>query len=170
MENILFYKKITPNKSIKKEFIRLIENDTSPEPILTPWETVSKASWVNYEFQDKLSILYHKYLSTSVSNVLSIDENKIIMNRIWYHIYDKSSSSNYHYHTHDNEFCQISGIYYLKIKSRKLITNFCFDGGIKTPDVCEGDVILFDARLPHNSPPNTTKSDKIIVSFNLQIL
>lgn len=170
MHETTFYKKIVPDKNIRTEFINLIESDTNPEPILTPWETVSKASWENYNFQDKLSFLYQKNLSSLVANSLNILETKLDMNRIWYHIYDKNSSSNYHYHTHDNEFCQISGIYYLKLKSKKLITNFCFDGGIKVPDVSEGDLILFDSSLPHNSPPNNTKSDKIIIAFNLQVL
>lgn len=170
METEIFYRKITPSKSIRNSFVQLVESDNNPEPILTSWETVSKASWENYSFQSKLSDLYNKHLSKLVSDSLGISENKIDMNRIWYHIYDRNSFSNYHYHTHDNEFCQISGIYYLKLKSKKLITNFCFDGGIKTPDVKEGDLILFDSWMPHNSPPNNTKSDKMIIAFNLQVL
>ena len=88
------------------------------------------------------------------------------MNAIWYQYYGKNSGSYHDYHDHYSSECQLSAIYYLRLKDLKLRTDF-----LNTPEIMvnEGDLILFNSKIMHRSPPNHTEYDKIILSFNLKI-
>ena len=73
------------------------------------------------------------------------------------------------FHTHKSKLCQISGIFYIKLNDDSVITEFVFGERCVTPDVSEGDIVLFDSGLEHRSPPNDSDNDKIILSFNLDL-
>ena len=69
-----------------------------------------------------------------------------------------------------DEICKVDGTIYpdkdLRLKDSSLKTQFL---NINELDIEEGDMILFDSRAMHRSPPNHTKDDKIILSFNLRL-
>tara|TARA_R100000458_G_C8265433_1_gene240526 strand:- start:59 stop:577 length:519 start_codon:yes stop_codon:yes gene_type:complete len=158
-----------PGWHIKRKFLNYIFQDKSSgfyiEPALSkssaPKSVITKGSFRNNKATQDLTNLYNKYLKQRVEKITS---NKYFMNAIWYQYYGKNTGSYHDYHDHCSSNCEVSGIYYLKLKDPKLKTEFR-----DTPELLveEGDIILFDAFALHRSPPNNTKHDKIILSFNL---
>ena len=158
-----------PGWSIKRKFLNYIFNDKTSgsyiEPSLSklspPKSVITKGSFRNEKPTKDLTTLYNQPLKPLIEVVTG---NSYLMNAIWYQYYGKNSGSYHDYHDHSSSTCQLSGIYYLRLKDPKLKTEF-----LDTPEILveEGDIILFDAHIPHRSPPNHTKHDKIILSFNL---
>ena len=167
--NSNIYRIQKPGWSIKRKFLNYIFNDKTSgsyiEPALSklspPKSVITKGSFRNETSTKDLANLYNKHLKPIIEVVIG---NSYLMNAIWYQYYGKNSGSYHDYHDHCSDNCQLSGIYYKKLKDPKLKTEF-----LNTPEIMieEGDIILFDAHLPHRSPPNRTKHDKIILSFNL---
>ena len=167
--NSNIYRIQKPGWSIKRKFLNYIFNDKTSgayiEPALSklspPKSVITKGSFRNETSTKDLAILYNKHLKPIIEVVIG---NSYLMNALWYQYYGKNSGSYHDYHDHCSDNCQLSGIYYLNLKDPKLKTEF-----LNTPEIMieEGDIILFDAHLPPRSPPNRTKHDKIILSFNL---
>jgi hypothetical protein len=163
------YRVQKPGWSIKRKFLNYIFNDKTSgsyiEPALSslspPKSVITKGSFRNETSTKDLANLYNKHLKPIIEIVTG---NSYLMNAIWYQYYGKNSGSYHDYHDHCSSNCQLSGIYYLRLKDPKLKTEF-----LETPEIMieEGDIILFDAHIPHRSPPNNTNHDKIILSFNL---
>ena len=163
------YKIQKPGWFIKRKFLNYIFNDKKSgyyiEPALSkvspPKSVITKGSFKNETSTRDLTKLYDNHLKPIVETFTS---NSYFMNAIWYQCYGKNSGSYHGYHDHSSANCEVSGIYYLKLKDPELKTEF-----LDTPElmVGEGDIILFDANALHRSPPNHTKNDKIILSFNL---
>ena len=85
---------------------------------------------------------------------------------MWFQVYKKD---NYHsYHTHDSNF---TNVMYLNLPNNNLKTK------IKGPkersvefDVKEGQIISFPGYLWHSSPVNKSDLEKIIISFNTNLI
>lgn len=161
----MIIKKVTNNK-IKNIFFNFIKNhDRKTAKINKNFDSVSKTSYHLNPYDIDLVNLYSQYLEMYVNEMILYPSK---MNCIWYQIYNKNSGSYHDYHTHCAEDCQISGIYYIKLKDKKISTEFIVDQTVfQLDDVAEGDIVLFDSKISHRSPPNNTDQDKIIVSFNL---
>ncbi len=163
------YKIQKPGWLTKRKFLNYIFHDKSSgsyiEPALSkrsaPKSVITKGSFRNSKATEDLTNLYNKHLKHKIEEVTS---DKYFMNAIWYQCYGKNTGSYHDYHDHSSSNCEVSGIYYLKLKDPKLKTEFR-----DTPELLveEGDIILFDAFALHRSPPNNTNHDKIILSFNL---
>ena len=163
------YKIQKPGWFIKRKFINYIFNDKHSGSYIDhtlsrnspPRSVITKGSYKNEITTQDLTKIYNKHLDPLVKKVSG---NSYFMNAIWYQYYGKNSGSYHNYHDHYSATCQLSGIYYLRLKDPQLKTEF-----LNTPELMveEGDIILFDAKALHRSPPNHTKHDKIILSFNL---
>tara|TARA_R100000458_G_C8077986_1_gene113936 strand:- start:16 stop:534 length:519 start_codon:yes stop_codon:yes gene_type:complete len=163
------YKIQKPGWRIKRKFLNYISNDKSSgfyiEPALSktsaPKSIITKGSFRNGKSTQDLTNLYNKNLKDKIEKITGTG---YYMNAIWYQCYGKNTGSYHDYHDHSSSNCEVSGIYYLKLKDPKLKTEF-----LDTPELIveEGDIILFDAFALHRSPPNNTNHDKIILSFNL---
>lgn len=153
-----FYDKITPPTSTTKLFLDFILSDTDSKGLFAPNEKISRTSWT-YDgvsnSQVKIEKLFKKCFSFPHE-----------LTAVWYQVYAKHTNSYHGFHHHCNDNCDRSGIFYIKLTDRKLLTQFKYDDMIVTPDAQEGDIILFDSSILHQSPPNDTDEDKIIVSFN----
>jgi len=156
---------ISPKNEIKNKFLKFIENDklVNFHPEKDP--TISFTSYHKDPYDKGLVELYYKYLDPYIKEYVS----KYHMNCIWYQIYKAKSGSFHNYHTHNSIDCHISGVYYLKLPNSKISTEFIINNTPKQFNVKDGDLILFDASIIHRSPPNTTRRDKIILSFNLDL-
>ena len=149
-----------PGWFIKRKFLKFIFNDNNSGR----FDGITKTSWNSSSFvQDDLIVLFNKYLHHIIKDRI----DRFTLNRIWYQLYGKNSNSFHGYHTHDAVDCQISGIYYLRLRDFERTTQFLIEGKTVVPEVGEGDIILFDSSIPHRSPPHQSKHDKIVVSFNL---
>ena len=146
---------------IKNKFLEYIHKDGL---YISNKQGVSRSNYHTNSYDDEMVNLYKKYLYPVLKNVLNYEFK---MNCIWYHVYSKNSNSYYDFHTHVDKDCHLCAVYYLKMKSKDISTQFLIDGQKIRLDVMEGDLVLFDARIPHASPPNNTDTDKIIVSFKL---
>ena len=165
------YKIQKPGWFIKRRLLNYIFNDKNGgfhsdeglSKLSKPRSLISKGSYRNKESTQELTRLYNKYLSSLINKST---KNSYFMNAIWYQYYAKHSGSYHDYHKHYSPECQLSGIYYLRLKDPELKTQF-----LNTPEIMieEGDLILFDSQLMHRSPPNYTEYDKMILSFNLKI-
>ena len=163
------YKIQKPGWFTKRKFLNYVFNDKKSgfylEPALSklskPKSIITKGSFRNDKPTQDLTKLYNKYLKHIIEKFTS---DKYFMNAIWYQLYGKNSGSYHDYHDHCSSNCEVSGIYYLRLKDPRLKTEF-----LDKPELMieEGDIILFDASALHRSPPNNTNQDKIILSFNL---
>ena len=150
--------------SIKKSFLEFIKKDSKSISRYHKDPTITKTSYHKNPYDPKLVELFDKHLNGIVRNVVKYDYS---MNCIWYQIYESNSGSYHDYHTHCANDCHISAVLYLKLFDKKFSTEFIMDGSPKQFDVSEGDMIFFDSRIKHRSPPNYSPEDKIILSFNL---
>ena len=148
-----------PGWIVKRKFLKLIFNDT----ISGRLDGITQTSWKSPSVEEDFSKLFNKYLHHIIKDRI----DRFTLNRIWYQLYGKNSNSFHGYHTHDAVDCQISGIYYLRLRDFERTTQFLIEGKTVVPEVGEGDIILFDSSIPHRSPPHQSKHDKIVVSFNL---
>ena len=147
--------------TIKDKFLRyVLKNDQYTARI----GGVSKTNFFLNCYDDELVKLYHKNIEPILKNHIN---NNFKMNCIWYQIYLKNSGSYHDFHTHKKEDCHLSAVYYLKLKDKNISTEFRVNNQRIKLDISEGDLVLFDASIPHSSPPNNTDEDKVIVSFNL---
>ena len=156
---------ITPNPKIKGKFLKFIENDRLSKFNLRNDPTISITSYHTNPYDNELVKLYYANLDPYIKEHIS----NYRMNCIWYQIYDANSGSFHDYHTHNAIDCHLACVYYLKLSSNKISTEFIIDNVNKQLDVQEGDMILFDASIEHRSPPNITEHEKIILSFNLDL-
>ncbi len=165
------YKTYKPGWFIKRRLLNYVFNDRNGKFLYEkslalsapPRSVITKGSYKNEISTRELTSLYKKYLNPIVTHCT---RDIYTMNAIWYQQYGKHSGSYHDYHNHYSPECQLSGIYYLRLKDSSLKTQFL---NINELDIEEGDMILFDSRAMHRSPPNHTKDDKIILSFNLRL-
>jgi hypothetical protein len=147
--------KIRPDETIKLKFEHAVSN--CEKKVITQFYETNYGT--NSQGNNDLADLFNQNLLFSIEKKL---KTKVTLKSIWY---QKYTQNNYFgYHTHNVSF---SGIYYLNLPSKDLITTFKFKGREFQPNVDEGDLIIFDGYLPHRSPINTSSCEKIIVSFNL---
>ena len=156
-----YYKKFSkPGWFIKRKFLEFVFNDKSSGKS----DTVTKSSWRSLKSVELgLYELYHKYLNPIISEEIGPHQN----NRMWYQVYGKNTDSCHTYHQHYDQYASLSGIYYLKLKDLRQSTVFLHEGKFEIPEISEGDLVIFDAKVLHQSPPCRSNHDKIVVSFNL---
>ena len=111
---------------------------------------ILKESLVSSGFQEKLESYYCT--------------DSVEYGTTWFQQYEKSDTHSWHFHPD----CNISIVYYVELERPEDSTEF-FDLNSREPfyaDVCEGDVVVFPAFLPHRSP-SLKGSRKTIISWNL---
>jgi len=82
----------------------------------------------------------------------------------WFVKYEKYKHQSWHNHG----LAEWAGVYYLDLDSKSPGTQFQFnDNRIFTPNVNEGDVLLFSGKVKHRSPPNLTNKKKTVIVFDL---
>lgn len=156
-----FYIKIKPKKESRKVFLDFIKNDENS----TSYGDVTKTNWkTNKNATLKLKELFNGLLYDEIYKTI---KKPFTIKEMWYQLYGADTGSKHEFHTHDSYLCDLVALYYLKLKSKKLITEFLIDGEIVKPDVNEGDLIIFSSKLQHRSPENFTPNDKIIISINV---
>lgn len=172
--NDLFIHTIKDFHLHKEKIIELIYKIPHNSVLKNPYHNIFHTDW---NLPKKMHREYIDYLkSNKILNNFILDFNKFldvksctlkidIMN-MWFQVYKKD---NYHsYHTHDSNF---TNVMYLNLPNNNLKTK------IKGPkersvefDVKEGQIISFPGYLWHSSPVNKSDLEKIIISFNTNLI
>ena len=167
-----FYQKIIPPESVRKIVLDYILNDRDSVILNDHAQKISKTNWI-LEINDdpnaykrrqkKLNKFFNKHFGKIFRDHFG---QPVTLIDTWYQVYNKHSGGFHCFHDHADEGSQISAIFYVKLHSKDLLTQFRIGDSVVTPDAEEGDIIIFDSNIFHASPPNYTDHDKIIISFN----
>ena len=120
--------------------------------------------WYHYSLSERDRESYVKLLYKKFGKRRSSIQN------VWFNRYDSNSGTEHKWHNHydDPHKNDLANIYYVELEDKSLTTIFKNPktGKEFRPRVKEGQILTFDARIPHKSPPNHTDTRKTIISFN----
>jgi|TARA_R100000388_G_C7242436_1_gene162489 hypothetical protein len=154
--------KVRNHKKYKNKLLRLLKK-TLNQKLQYPNSLVSKSDW-NLEDNSKKLYLkdFGEMLKPEYDKIFDyFGCNKIDMQNIWFHIYQKDDK--YAWHTHPR--CNFTNIYFLDLPNKKEQTLIKDMHGKQYKfNVQEGDLITFPAFVKHKSPK--TKSTKTVIVFN----
>jgi len=162
--------KIEDFKNHQKNLINLL-NETLSKSLIekdqkilaTDWQIVSKNIKRNYVEYFIFNIL------NKFSPFLCKEFNceKIELINIWFQIYDKGGFHGKHRHSN----AHFSNVLFLKLPHKNLKTKiYDLDNSIIEIDINEGDILTFPAYLKHESLINIYDENKIIISYNINIV
>jgi|DEB0MinimDraft_4_1074332.scaffolds.fasta_scaffold48978_2 hypothetical protein len=122
----------------------------------------SKSTDFNREWVKFLQPHLYKHLK-NFANVLGYQDIKFI--NLWFQQYNQNGKHGWHIHG-DN----YTGVYYVKLSNKsaktELINPFSQNEKIII-DAKEGDVVIFPSYVIHRAPTQKEKTNKIIISFNI---
>ena len=95
----------------------------------------------------------------------NLNEPSMILNNMWFQWYNQND-----YHTwHVHPWCHFTNIYFLKNTSTSLGTQIRFCKKEYKVEIKEGQILTIPSFYLHQSPLNTLKDPKVIISFNTTI-
>ena len=128
-------------------------------------DEIQSLEWAKIVFCDKTS----NNLKTKINKLYG--EHHIDVVDSWVSQYYAMTSSEHlpHNHVGANVAVNMCCVYYVDLPNTKLSTKFILNGKVVSPKIKEGEMIFFDSKILHFSPPNKTKKDKTIVAMNLYV-
>lgn len=155
---------------IKETILKIINEDTT-EKKFDKDQNIFKT---DFFLKDK-ERLYYKIIMPLLeqclrkhSNIIECDKLFSSPSYMWYQQYNKL-----HYHNwHDHAGSRWSIVYYVELSEDSPGTQFkdCITLGHISPDVKEGDVLIFPSWMLHRSPPNLSTTRKTIISCNFSYI
>ena len=187
----IFKYKIEEHEKINKELLSYIYNLKENNKVGVERSNVYGWHSENFNLKDTNSI-QHKFLMSLTKYIFDVFENygweidpkKIVCTEMWA-IINKKNNFNLE-HTHPNNY--LSAAYYVKapencgsfiisnpnIISKERVTlsdrNTEFNQNVAHIKPRAGDLLLFPAYLPHSVGMNKSDEDRIVISFNIDIL
>lgn len=109
-----------------------------------------------------LPIIFPYIYRTLNTYIYSCD---VTIRRYWYQQYKINESHNLHIHGDTTWAC----VYYLELPDNGSKTTFqdLISKNYYTPNVEEGEILLFPAFLPHTSLPNNSSQQKTVIVCNI---
>ena len=161
------------NQESLKPLKEFVLSDSFGMPYKRNEDVISKQSWY-YDTRDPdnddcfRNLFYEHYWGGYCNFFRTMLDGKIPkLTNLWYQVYEKGDIHEWHLHKN----VDVANVIYLQLEDKSLATQFkVSDTESYTPDVNEGDTILFDATYLHRSPVNNTDSTKMIISFNVNAL
>jgi len=160
-----------PKRAIRK-LRRYVLNDTFGRGVNDGESLITKTSWFDNSRDEEndrsfrtffRSVFYDEY-SRWMKEYYGLDLEPV---NLWYQIYYHNDVHSWHVH----DGVDFANVMYLQLKDPTIATQYrMYNGRIYTPQVKEGDVLTFNSKLLHCSPPNTTNSVKIVISFNTNLI
>ena len=98
-------------------------------------------------------------------NSSSVHENLLQVSGMWFQKYPIKGTHSWHYHAGPD--VDYSSVLYVNLPNKSQPTVFKSNNIEYTPDLEEGDFIIFPATLLHSSPVSKSKEMKTIISCNL---
>ncbi len=173
-----YYKFKVSNFEIhKKNLIDLIlkfpKNPLAMEPDHLFHEHKHTISHTDYDLPRKMKKEYAEYFAKNIVKdylkfiCSKFNCKKIEIDNIWFQIYEQGDSHDYHVHPR----CNLTNVFFLSLPNKNIKTKIKLPNGDELEnDVSEGDIICFPAYYFHTSPKNEHKDNKIIISFNSNII
>jgi|GEM_PF-1902796 len=122
----------------------------------------NKAGDFNREWVTLILPFLIKNVSTSIEEMGYTDFSFM---EIWFQQYESAGYQDWHVHGHN-----LTGVYYVDLPDnapKTVLLNPYDLNSLITPEVGEGDVLLFSSNIIHKSPFIESKIRKTIVSFNI---
>jgi len=152
--------KFKKHKSLKNKILKLI--DAMPNVVYETHKgtTATKSDWnLPSDFKrDYLELFYKEINSLMLQTAKKFKCQNWTIHNAWFMQYKENDKHAWHTHPRTN----LSGVYYLELPKKELITEFK-DKKVKTE---EGDILIFPSYMLHRSPANKTKERKTVISFN----
>jgi len=165
MDNYLFNYNVSNFLNHKNNLINLINK--------MPANKYNNISNTDGNLPKNLKRTYFDYFINNIYNDFSLNFcsyfniNKIELINIWFQLYKKGD--NHSMHTHPG--AHFANVFYIKLPHKNLKTKIIlFNEKELNFETKEGSIISFPAFYKHESPINKYEEDKIIISFNTNIV
>jgi len=174
MENVMYITRIDmpivrfkfeQHSMLKYTVLNLIEKaEADKEEGL---DSISRTDWrldSSREYFQLINPYLEPYLEKILFNELYYNKFKIL--GCWFQQYIENDRHTWHTHIPSTW----TGIYYLELPNDAPRTSLLtpLKDKIVTPDVDEGDIIIFPSMIKHCSLTNASKKRKTVVSFNVE--
>jgi len=129
---------------------------------------ISKLDWQSSDTNQKWKDIFLPYLNSKLLEIANDNGYKNIrIDELWFQQYKKNGRHGWH--THGSNF---TGIYYLELPKYAPKTELILPCLCKpfTPDIAEGDILIFPSYVVHRAPIITRKLRKTIISFNFTMM
>jgi len=168
IKNYYVRDRLDNHKAIKLQALSLIDhaNNDGVEDINENYNSkISKLDWKhNADFERPWVKIILPSLTKKLDEMIdAIGYKSIDMKVIWYQQYTKNCMHDWHVHSEN-----YTGVYYLEYPDGAPATNL-YDDGMLTPQVSEGDVVIFPAMTPHQAPMVKSDGRKTIISYNFNV-
>jgi len=170
MNSFYLVDKIEQHTVIKDKILSLIQDLPLEPPRPVDWDhtadRVSKVDWRDSENMDRSwAKLFYPILRRKLQQMMhNVGYTGVNIGNLWFQQYIKSDFHKWHCHGET-----WVGIYYLELDTASPITEIrdpLSRENIITPDVVEGDIILFPSYVIHRAPEIHSDIRKTIISFN----
>ena len=158
---------LAEHTEIKETLLKIINEDEIPVKMDTN-QNIYKTDF----FESKKARLYYKIIMPLIDKSLRkfsgiIEYDKLVFDKrsnIWYQQYNKLDYHSWHHHGD----ARWSIVYYVELSEDSPGTQFkdCITSKYISPNVKEGDILIFPGWMLHRSPPNLSKKRKTIISCN----
>ena len=92
--------------------------------------------------------------------------NKLEIKNVWFQFYKQNDFHKPHLHGG----CHFSSVFYINLPGKLKTKIYDLDNNVINFDVSEGDIISFPSFLKHESLTNLSNKDKIVISFNSDLI
>jgi len=160
---------LTEHREIKETLLKIINEDEIQGKI----DTGQNIYKTDYFAQEKTR-LYYKIIMPLIdkslrkfSDIIEYDKLDSNPSVIWYQQYNKLHYHSWHHHGNS----RWSIVYYVELADDSPGTQFkdCITSKYISPNVKEGDLLIFPSWMLHRSPPNLSQKRKTIISCNFSI-
>jgi len=161
----IFKFRLAQHEELKSELLHLIEYSEAGKE--EGQDSISRTDWrLDSErlYFQKLNIFLEPYLENILFKEMYYSKFKII--GCWFQQYEKDDRHTWHTHLPSTW----TGIYYLELPEDGPRTTLLspLKDKIITPEVDEGDIILFPSIIKHCSLKNASNKRKTVISFNIE--
>ena len=164
VENYYLRDRLDNHNDFKQQLLSLIDN-TQDGNLVDDNNDIAKLDYNNHADFDRpwVKLLLPILVEKLGRMVYSIGYDGIIIKAIWYQQYKQNSLHNWHVHSD-----MYTGVYYLEYPSGAPATEL-YDNKLKSPNVSEGDVVMFPSITPHRSPKVINDVRKTVISYNFNV-
>lgn len=131
---------------------------------VSKYEKLPNVSKTDYYLKTKQD--YHDLILPILKGIVeeTLGQNLFQITGCWFQQYKKFSYHDSHHHA-----CDWAGVYYVELPKGCQGTVFCLGNEKEiSPEVEEGELILFPGWVNHRSPVNKSNYSKTIISFNAE--
>jgi len=155
----------------KKNLIsKIFKIPKNPYKMTPRGDTLSHTDW---DLPEKMEREYKDYFINNIFQAYAknfcnnFKNGSVKLTGLWFQVYGLNDS--HEPHTHPG--CHFTNVFFLQLPDKDLKTQIQLPGDEKLDiNVTEGDILTFPAFYWHRSPINKSGKEKIIISFNIDII